>query len=47
MDRGAWLVIVHKVAELDKTEMTQHTPGLEKIVCYLTPCGLEVMVEHL
>ena len=24
--------------ELDRTEMTQHTPGLEKNCMYLTPC---------
>ena len=26
MDRGAWWAIVPGVAELDKTEMTEHTP---------------------
>ena len=25
MDRGAWQAIVHRVAELDQTEATEHT----------------------
>ena len=35
MDRGAWWATVHRVAELDTTEATQHTHAMEaKVLSY-------------
>ena len=38
MDRGAWLVAVHRITQLDTTEATEHTgPGMPVYLLSLSP----------